>query len=61
MFAYGQTGSGKTFSMQGDNSIPAQRGVIPRTFEHIFEATATADNRKFLVHASYLEVVDDYR
>jgi hypothetical protein len=56
VFAYGQTGSGKTFSMQGDETTASQRGIIPRTFEHIFEATATTDNSKFLVHGSYLEV-----
>lgn len=56
IFAYGQTGSGKTYSMQGDDNIPSQKGIIPRAFEHIFEATATTDNAKFLVHASYLEV-----
>lgn len=56
VFAYGQTGSGKTYSMQGDENIPPQKGIIPRAFEHIFEATATTDNAKFLVHVSYLEV-----
>lgn len=56
VFAYGQTGSGKTYSMQGDENIPNQRGIIPRAFEHIFEAIATTENIKFLVHVSYLEV-----
>lgn len=56
VFAYGQTGAGKTFSMQGDDKVPAQRGVIPRTFEQIFESVATIENTKFLVHVSYLEV-----
>uniref|UniRef100_A0A914W0Q8 Kinesin motor domain-containing protein n=2 Tax=Plectus sambesii TaxID=2011161 RepID=A0A914W0Q8_9BILA len=59
VFAYGQTGSGKTFSMQGDDLTPSQRGIIPRTFEHIFEATATTDNSKFLVHGSYLEIYNE--
>uniref|UniRef100_A0A914ZZR9 Kinesin-like protein n=2 Tax=Parascaris univalens TaxID=6257 RepID=A0A914ZZR9_PARUN len=59
VFAYGQTGSGKTYSMQGDDSLPAQKGIIPRTFEHIFEATATTDNTKFLVHVSYLEIYNE--
>ncbi|KHN81804.1 Osmotic avoidance abnormal protein 3 [Toxocara canis] len=59
VFAYGQTGSGKTYSMQGDDSVPAQKGIIPRTFEHIFEATATTDNTKFLVHVSYLEIYNE--
>ncbi|XP_030041990.1 kinesin-like protein KIF17 isoform X2 [Microcaecilia unicolor] len=37
IFAYGQTGSGKSFSMQGIPHPAAQRGIIPRAFEHIFE------------------------
>ncbi|CAB3405819.1 unnamed protein product [Caenorhabditis bovis] len=59
VFAYGQTGAGKTFSMQGVESIPAQRGVIPRAFEHIFTATSTTENMKFLVHCSYLEIYNE--
>uniref|UniRef100_A0AC34GPZ4 Kinesin-like protein n=1 Tax=Panagrolaimus sp. ES5 TaxID=591445 RepID=A0AC34GPZ4_9BILA len=59
VFAYGQTGSGKTFSMQGDEKVPAQRGVIPRTFEHIFESIATTEHTKFLVHVSYLEIYNE--
>ncbi|KAK5966041.1 Kinesin motor domain-containing protein, partial [Trichostrongylus colubriformis] len=55
VFAYGQTGSGKTFSMQGVDKVPPQRGIIPRAFEHIFLATATTENMKFLIHCSYLE------
>jgi hypothetical protein len=55
VFAYGQTGSGKTYSMQGEEK-GIQRGIIPRTFEHIFEAIATTAHTKFLVHVSYLEV-----
>lgn len=38
IFAYGQTGSGKSFTMQGVSDPTAQRGVIPRAFEHIFES-----------------------
>lgn len=56
MFVYGQTGSGKTFTMQGIEQSTTQCGIIPRTFEHIFESTATIENTKFLVHVSYLEV-----
>uniref|UniRef100_A0A915PGM1 Kinesin-like protein n=1 Tax=Setaria digitata TaxID=48799 RepID=A0A915PGM1_9BILA len=59
IFAYGQTGSGKTYSMQGDDNISAQKGIISRAFEHIFEATATTDNAKFLVHVSYLEIYNE--
>ena len=45
--------------MQGDDKIAAQRGIIPRTFEHIFEATSSSENMKFLVHASYLEIYNE--
>ncbi|CAG5111451.1 Oidioi.mRNA.OKI2018_I69.chr2.g5760.t2.cds [Oikopleura dioica] len=56
VFAYGQTGCGKSFTMQG---IQAQRGVIPRAFQHIFEAIAVAENTKYLVRASYLEIYNE--
>ncbi|XP_077385505.1 kinesin-like protein KIF17 isoform X2 [Festucalex cinctus] len=59
IFAYGQTGSGKSFTMQGVSEPPAQRGVIPRAFEHIFESIQCAENTKFLVRASYLEIYNE--
>ncbi|VDN59075.1 unnamed protein product [Dracunculus medinensis] len=59
VFAYGQTGSGKTFTMQGDDNIISQKGIILRVFEHIFEAISTTDNTKFLVHVSYLEIYNE--
>ncbi|KAJ6224199.1 hypothetical protein RDWZM_002744 [Blomia tropicalis] len=58
VFAYGQTGCGKSFTMQG-SSEPSNRGIIPRAFEHIFEAISTAENTKFLVQASYLEIYNE--
>ncbi|MGH0156663.1 UNVERIFIED_CONTAM: hypothetical protein FKN15_038830 [Acipenser sinensis] len=59
IFAYGQTGSGKSFTMQGITDPPSQRGVIPRAFEHIFESIQCAENTKFLVRASYLEIYNE--
>ncbi|XP_030634155.1 kinesin-like protein KIF17 [Chanos chanos] len=59
IFAYGQTGSGKSFTMQGVVEPPTQRGVIPRAFEHIFETIQCAENTKFLVRASYLEIYNE--
>lgn len=41
---------------KNDDKQNSQRGIIPRTFEHIFESIATTENTKFLVHVSYLEV-----
>ncbi|KAK5872049.1 hypothetical protein PBY51_012783 [Eleginops maclovinus] len=59
IFAYGQTGSGKSFTMQGVSDPAAQRGIIPRAFEHIFESIQCAENTKFLVRASYLEIYNE--
>ncbi|XP_077548507.1 osmotic avoidance abnormal protein 3-like [Haemaphysalis longicornis] len=59
VFAYGQTGCGKSFSMQGTARAPQQKGIIPRSFEHVFEAIAAADSSKYLVHASYLEIYNE--
>ncbi|KAM3843789.1 kinesin-like protein KIF17 [Vipera latastei] len=59
IFAYGQTGSGKSFTMQGIQDPPTQRGIIPRAFEHLFESVQCAENTKFLVRASYLEIYNE--
>ncbi|XP_070758134.1 kinesin-like protein KIF17 isoform X2 [Enoplosus armatus] len=59
IFAYGQTGSGKSFTMQGVSEPAVQKGVIPRAFEHIFESIQCAENTKFLVRASYLEIYNE--
>lgn len=42
--------------MQGIETPATNRGIIPRTFEQIFESIATIAETKFLVHVSYLEV-----
>ena len=36
IFAYGQTGSGKTYTMVGEFDNPQIRGIIPRSFDYIF-------------------------
>ncbi|CAF0982889.1 unnamed protein product [Adineta steineri] len=60
VFAYGQTGCGKSFTMQGINTPGSlQRGVIPRSFEHIFEASSVASGTKYLIRASYLEIYNE--
>ncbi|XP_023227413.1 osmotic avoidance abnormal protein 3-like [Centruroides sculpturatus] len=59
VFAYGQTGCGKSFTMQGIPDPVTQRGIIPRAFEHVFEAIATSENKKYLVHACYLEIYNE--
>ena len=56
----GQTGSGKTHTMEGRQDPPELRGVIPNSFQHIFEHIANADgSQHFLVRASYLEIYNE--
>lgn len=59
IFAYGQTGTGKTFTMEGVRSNPELRGVIPNSFDHIFNHIASSSNTQFLVRASYLEIYQE--
>jgi len=59
IFAYGQTGCGKTHTMQGPNEPAEHRGVIPRSFDHVFESIQLAQNQEFLVRCSYLEIYNE--
>ena len=43
VFAYGQTGSGKTHTMEGKPDPPEFRGVIPNSFQHIFDHIALSE------------------
>jgi len=49
IFAYGQTGTGKTYTMEGIREDSIKKGVIPRTFEHIFAHIAASQNEQYLV------------
>ena len=42
--------------MEGVAKDPVQQGVIPRSFEHIFNHIAQSRDRQYLVRASYLEI-----
>jgi Kinesin motor domain len=60
IFAYGQTGCGKTHTMQGLQEPAELRGVIPNSFDHIFEnIRAAAAGTVFLVRCSYLEIYNE--
>ncbi|CAM9163815.1 unnamed protein product [Ectocarpus fasciculatus] len=59
IFAYGQTGSGKTHTMEGRPDPPTLRGIIPNSFQHIFDHVNNAENAQFLVRASYLEIYNE--
>lgn len=59
IFAYGQTGTGKTHTMQGVKSSPVEMGVIPRSFDHVFNHIGRTENKQYLVRASYLEIYQE--
>ena len=56
IFAYGQTGTGKTFTMEGEDTVPEQGGIMPRSFETIFKAIEADPSKQYLVRASYMEL-----
>lgn len=68
VFAYGQTGCGKSHTMQGPDIPPgiiltseqiAQRGLISRSFDHIFEAMSVTSGIRYLPLVSYLEIYNE--
>lgn len=59
IFAYGQTGTGKTYTMEGSKVEHEKRGIIPRSFEHIFNQIGRSENMQYLVRASYLEIYQE--
>ena len=59
IFAYGQTGCGKTWTMQGVLDQQHLRGVIPNSFDHIFEKVADNPATKYLIRGSYLEIYNE--
>jgi len=58
IFSYGQTGSGKTFTMSGAESWKL-RGLIPRTFEFIFDEFEKRKDMQFNTYVSYLEIYNE--
>ena len=59
IFAYGQTGCGKTWTMMGPPAPLELRGVIPSSFDHIFENIKITTDCEFLVRCSYLEIYNE--
>ena len=42
--------------MQGEKDKPELRGMIPKSFEHIFSHIANSRNEQYLVRAAFLEI-----
>jgi centromeric protein E len=63
IFAYGQTSSGKTYTMQGSGSIKegsmGSGGVVHMAAMDIFNNISKAQDRIFLVRASFLEIYNE--
>ncbi|KAF0695866.1 Aste57867_13386 [Aphanomyces stellatus] len=59
IFAYGQTGCGKTHTMQGKDSPPELRGVIPHAFDHVFDNINADNEKEYMVRATYLEIYNE--
>ena len=59
IFAYGQTGTGKTFTMEGDFETEINKGIIPRSFDLMFNIIKTTYNTNFLIQCSYLELYNE--
>ena len=59
VFAYGQTGTGKTHTMEGDLSSEAQKGIIPRAVDAIFDDLKDDKYLESTVTASYLEIYNE--
>jgi hypothetical protein len=45
--------------MEGRPDPPHLRGIIPNSFQHIFDYIASARDQQFLVRASYLEIYNE--
>jgi kinesin family protein 3/17 len=55
----GQTGCGKSFTMQGPDNSLDMRGVIPNSFNHIFQAITGSTDVQYLIRCSYLEIYNE--
>jgi hypothetical protein len=56
IFAYGQTGTGKTYTMVGDYKDKINRGIIPRSFDYIFETIKNDKENKYFISLSFIQI-----
>ena len=56
IFAYGQTGTGKTYTMVGDFKDHENKGIIPRSFDYIFEQIKQDKEHKYNINVSFIQI-----
>jgi chromosomal replication initiation ATPase DnaA len=56
IFAYGQTGTGKTHTMVGDYRDKNQKGIVPRSFEYIFDNIKNDKDNKYTISLSFIQI-----
>ena len=61
MFAYGQTGCGKTHTMIGNIEDESMKGIMPKSFTHIFSAINSGNKAgiQFLIRCSFIEIYNE--
>ncbi|KAL5278563.1 hypothetical protein ACFFRR_003291 [Megaselia abdita] len=61
LFAYGQSGTGKSFSMglNPDSFGSEAMGIIPRSFEQIFENVENSGGQTISISCSFLEIYNE--
>ncbi len=52
-------GCGKTHTMVGDLNSEEDKGIIPRSFQHIINIVQNAKKKKFLIRCSYIEIYNE--
>ena len=45
--------------MIGDLSSDENKGIVPRSFQHIINIIDNAKNKKFLIRCSYIEIYNE--
>ncbi len=45
--------------MVGDSLSEDNKGIVPRTFQHIMNMIDTTKDKKFLVRVSYIEIYNE--
>ena len=56
IFAYGQTGSGKTYTMVGNFEDNELKGIIPRSFDYIFNEIKIDKEHKYNIKISFIQI-----